>query len=206
MPVTCGPSGAISSKSAALQASLESRLQALLDVNGSLEFALIWKSWDMPSGGPICRLRASRRRKSDKGFSGWPAPQAGSPATDRYNEAGNTDSARRTVALAGGRVAKSEMMDYAGWAAPAARDYKGTNRKSYKERGGGKKGEQLPNQVLHLAIGTTSTPFNAEMAKSGALNPEHSRWLMGFPAGWSNFAPTETRSSRRQRPSSLRRT
>jgi hypothetical protein len=31
----------------------------------------------------------------------WPTPMAGSPATEMYNEAGNTDSSRKTVALLG---------------------------------------------------------------------------------------------------------
>jgi len=45
-----------------------------MDVNGSPEYALTWSTWDMPSGVPICRLRASARRTSAKGFSGWPTP------------------------------------------------------------------------------------------------------------------------------------
>jgi len=32
----------------------------------------------------------------------WPTPMASSPATDQYNEAGNTDSGRKTVALVSG--------------------------------------------------------------------------------------------------------
>ena len=32
-------------------------------------------------------------------LTGWPAPMAGSPATENYNEAGNNDSSRKTVAL-----------------------------------------------------------------------------------------------------------
>ena len=34
------------------------------------------------------------------GLTGWPRPQAGSPATDSYNAAGNTDSSRKTKAIA----------------------------------------------------------------------------------------------------------
>lgn len=60
--------------SAALQLSLESRLQARLDVNGSPEFALTWKEWAMQSGPPICALRASARRTKDSGCTGWPTP------------------------------------------------------------------------------------------------------------------------------------
>src|SRR5690606_9334955 len=73
---TCGQSSTGSSRSAILQSSLENRLQARLDVNGSPEYALTWKHWDMPSGPPICALRASTRRISDKGYTGWPTPMA----------------------------------------------------------------------------------------------------------------------------------
>lgn len=63
-----------SSPSYDLQSSLENRLRAQTDVNGSLEFDLTWKRWDMPSGPPICRLRASPRRTNGSGCSGWPTP------------------------------------------------------------------------------------------------------------------------------------
>ncbi len=55
------------------------------------------------------------------------------------------------------------------WPTPASRDYRYPNAKPYSERGGGKKGEQLPN-----AIG-------------GALNPQWVEWLMGFPIGWTDL-------------------
>ena len=69
-----GPSGESLSPSAVLQLSLESRLRAHLDVNGSLECVLTWKHWDMPSGPQICALRASTRRTVDNDFTGWPTP------------------------------------------------------------------------------------------------------------------------------------
>jgi len=46
-----------------------------MDVNGSLQFALTWKVWDMPAGPPICALRASGRRMFGLGFTGWPTPE-----------------------------------------------------------------------------------------------------------------------------------
>jgi hypothetical protein len=60
-----------SSPSACLQQSLESRLQAKTDVNGSPEYSLTWKHWGMPSRAPICAVRASARRTSDSDCSGW---------------------------------------------------------------------------------------------------------------------------------------
>ena len=59
---TSGPSGTSLSASAYLQLSLENKLRRALDVNGSPEYVLIWKHWDMPLGLPICALRESSDR------------------------------------------------------------------------------------------------------------------------------------------------
>ena len=50
-------------RTATLQSSLESRLQARMAANGSLEYDLTWKRWDMESGPPICALRAQARKR-----------------------------------------------------------------------------------------------------------------------------------------------
>jgi hypothetical protein len=74
---TSGPSGRALSPSAVLQLSLENKLRARLDVNGSPEYALKWKHWPMRSGPRICALRASARRTSDNAFTGWRTPTVG---------------------------------------------------------------------------------------------------------------------------------
>lgn len=71
---TYGPLFNLSSPSYDLQQSLENRLRALLDEDGSPEFDLIWKHWDMPWGLPICRLAASARLTADIDFFSWPTP------------------------------------------------------------------------------------------------------------------------------------
>ena len=75
-PATSGPSYDASSPSAVLQRSLESRLRASLGENGSPEYVLTWKNWDMLSGPPICAQRAWAPPTSGSGCSGWPTPAA----------------------------------------------------------------------------------------------------------------------------------
>ena len=69
---TCGQLFGGSSPSDVLQQSLENRLRARLAGRGSVEYVLTWKRWDMPSGLPICALRASALRTSGKGWGGGP--------------------------------------------------------------------------------------------------------------------------------------
>lgn len=117
---TFGPRCAGSSASAALQSSLENRLRVLLDVNGSPEYALTWKHWAMPSGQPICALRASGRRTSDSGFTGWPSPNTPSGgrsvSTDKMSSTGVTlDGRKHTVSL-------EHVVKFAGWRSPDTSD------------------------------------------------------------------------------------
>ena len=74
----CGPLPTISSTSAALQSSLESRLRARTASVGSTLYRLTWKDRVTPSGRVICALRASGRPISDSGSGllGWPTPNA----------------------------------------------------------------------------------------------------------------------------------
>src|SRR5512144_1997274 len=49
-----GPLFTAASPSASLQSCLENSLRARMDVNGSPEYELTWKAWDMPAGPQIC--------------------------------------------------------------------------------------------------------------------------------------------------------
>ena len=189
-PTETGSNGrpsTISSESVALASSLVNRLRATTASRGSTLFTLTWKQRATPSGLLISALRASAHRIADNGCGSWPTPMAGTPAQNGNNEAGNTDSSRRTVALAAG-------------ATPCTRDYRFANLKSFKERGG-MKGEQLNNQVAHLLpdSGQTQNGFHAQTGKLGQLSPEHSRWLMGYGIEWASCAPTATPSCRKLR-------
>ncbi len=95
-----GQTGSGSSRSADLQQYLVNRLMRLFDMDGLTLFSLTWKAKDTHAGRPYCQLVASARLISDSDCGSWPTPMAGTPAQKGYNEAGNTDSSRKTVALA----------------------------------------------------------------------------------------------------------
>ncbi len=75
-PATCGPSGSISSASAALQRFLESRLKQRLSTDGLILYKATWKTRVTPAGRSVCLLALSVPRISDNGCGSWPTPTA----------------------------------------------------------------------------------------------------------------------------------
>lgn len=101
----CGQNLPVSSRSAALQSQLESRLRALLEGRGFPAYSLTWKHWDMPQRPPICALRASVRRTSGNGSTGLPTPSGtshNSHVAGRLDEWGGSSNPFRGTSL--GRV------------------------------------------------------------------------------------------------------
>lgn len=102
----------------------------------------------------------------------WPTPQANDstgPNSVERQERRRTEAPKRTT---GGPPGFSNLRDaaqLAAWATPAARDYRHANAQSFAERGGGKKGEQLNNQVVHLAAWTT--PSATDSRRAGTITP-----------------------------------
>ena len=129
-------------------------------------------------------------------LSGWPTPMAGTPAQNGNNAAGNNDSSRKTVWLAG-------------WGTPTANEPGGSPEAFVarkQEKVGGDAVTMLTHQVRAYlpgparltASGEMLTGSPAGMESGGQLNPAHSRWLMGLPPEWDACAPTATRSTRKR--------
>jgi hypothetical protein len=168
------------------------------------EYEHHWTELVTPNGMVVPCLRA-RRRTSGNACSGWPSPMTGSPETDTYDAAGNTDSSRRTVELVGGWVtptsrdhkmsthrdrAKGEQLDgqahMAGWATPQTTDAASAGSRN-TETSKAHPGYSLTDQARGDS-GTGRSGSPVETGKRGALNPALSRWLMGYPPAWCRAA------------------
>jgi hypothetical protein len=179
---TFGPTSSISSASADLSMSLANRLQA---GNANAWFDLVQadlEGMDTPSG--LCRLRqrASVRRTSESGPTGWPTPVANTnpqPETKRglqhvsgaaINGMGNTDNEQHSIAISG-----------------CGHEYVSTGREQDPAASAGLRGDYRP---LRLTVfGEMRTGSFVEMANGVQLNPAHSRWLMGLPHAWDESSP-----------------
>lgn len=151
---TCGPTSSGLSSSAALSQSLANRLRARTDSLGSTLYTLTWKVRTTPAGRSICALRGSVRRTSDSDSTGWPTPTA-ADSQRGVRDARPWDTGKPL----------GQIVALAAWATPAARDHRHANAQPFAERGGGKKGEQLNNQVVHLA--GWPTPMARTPARNG---------------------------------------
>lgn len=195
-----GGHGVGSSTSVDLQLSLASRLRALMDVDGSPEYELTWKQWDMPSRPPICRLRASARRTSGNACGGWPTARA----QDSYERTSWPFIEKMAAGEVQAQMTLSRAARMAGWRTPSASDGEGgsmdvllAQRNGYSPKL--KLRDQAPLAMTHGAI-PSGSPVQTE--RRGALNPALSLWLMGYPEEWLSCGVRAMQSSRRSRQSS----
>ena len=101
----------------------------------------------MTGGGQAKRALNPDRSNDLNDFAmlaGWPTPMAGTPAQNGNNAAGNNDSSRKTVALAG-------------WITATTRDWKDTAGDIRPRKDGSARMDQLPRQANLAAWGTPLT-------------------------------------------------
>jgi len=178
--------------SADLCAFLESKLRAALDVNGSPEYALTWRQWDMPQGPQICALRASARRTSGSDCGGWPTAQARDyKDTPGMSETGtNPDGSERSRLDQLPRVAALTTPEQSG--GPAAMEKQGEFLPDGSQTAGypTPQEDNANNSMGHKGTAFSDLPTTAMDAfkmpdmTGWKLNPGFSGWLMGYPKAW----------------------
>ena len=206
---TSGRTSTTSLASTALQRSLASRLQALMDSAGSTLYRLTWKTRATPSGRLICARRASVPRTSGSGSTGWPTPTCNTknqPETARGLEtlAGSarlagwptttaTDSERR------GRLdehAQNKTLNHiaqiAGWPTPSANEFAHNDREKLIARRQRCKTATGNGNGFGLTLAqclTINTPMPARFTVSGQM-------LTGFSAGMESGGQLNPEHSR----------
>jgi hypothetical protein len=136
-----------------------------MDVNGSPEFALTWKDWDMPAGEPICALRASERRTGDKGCFGWHTPTV----RDLRNSGGDGKNPRDLVR----QVALTH------WPTPDTNECGGPQEPAKRRAGG--HSPRVQDVALLAAWPTPNTMEGGQTSRGGKRKGEA---LMGGLVGW----------------------
>ena len=204
---TCGQPFTTSSKSASLQQSLESRLQAKTATLGSTLYTLTWKPWVTPSGRSRFRLRASVRRTSETGSTGWPTPTTadGSGGGQAKRAMGETRHGSNlndfamlagwpttTVADASRGVKEARPWDtgkplgqivaLAGWGTPTSSEPGGTGEQ-YVTRSQAKTGNGAPTMLAHqVALAGWNTPCSSD--GNGGKRPHPDTTMTGqHPSG-----------------------
>jgi hypothetical protein len=174
---TYGPHGIGSSASVVLTSSLVSKLRTV--AIGSTLYRQTWKEKATPSGRRYWGHTASAPRTSDSGCIGWPTPNTPSGgrsvSIDKMDATGRTkDGKKHTASL-------EHAVKFVGWPTPVVNDATGSQY-SYSQGNHDKPVLKLPG-----AVQLTSS---AATASAGQLNPEFSRWLMGYPAVWGSCGAT----------------
>ncbi len=117
------------------------------------------------------------------------ARQWATPTSNEHTGAGHPDSKQGTMNLrsqavtwatpdcntstySNGKMGPNIREQAAAWPTPASRDYRTPNSKTLEERGGGTKGEQLPNYVEHhFSPQDQPTPPGQESSSTGPTSP-----------------------------------
>lgn len=117
------------------------------------------------------QAEAKAKGINGNGF-GMPLAMQAKVATRDWSTPGANDGSRGAdrVRRDNGQPNSSLKTDIENWPTPAVRDFKGTNLEPFADRGGGSKGEQLPNFVEHKW--RTPQTMDAERGSNGTWVPQ----------------------------------
>ena len=179
--LTTGTSGRISdisSRSDALQSSLESRLRQRL--NGSDLCEVIWKPWTTPWGQCLSRPRARVRTTCEIGSGLWATIRA-------------TDGAKGGPNMSFG-AGGQPLPAMAAWSTPRASPNENRTTKATPAQLAGKHGQYLAVQALTAGVWQTPVADDAPDREKGKINSRGEAKLSGqaVQATW----PTTTTTTR----------
>ena len=193
---TYGPSTGALSGTETLQSCLENRLRVRLEGTGSTMFQTTLKHWVTKSGRRIFAQRARAVRISGAGFGSWPTPRS----IDGEKGARTQSGVEAEVARKGHLDELPSVASLSSWpAVPDAMDAALLLN-------------LVPDLLSLMDSGATQVGFYADrsgvvvISVGGPLNPEHSRWLMGYPAELGCCGATAMQSIRTSRRGSSKRT
>jgi hypothetical protein len=137
-----------------------------LGANGSMEYSLTWKQWAIGSREPICALRGSGHRTSDKDYTGWQTPTVEDSA-----RAGSADDYMKYVnhgQTSGCRLRSQAQI--AGWPTPNCADVnasRSSTPQAYSKRWMEREnhGSQLAHTAQALVGWPTASARDAGMRK-----------------------------------------
>ena len=163
-----GPLFTASSPSAALQRFLESRLRARMAGSGSPLYVLTWSAVDMPSGVPILQRRASGRRTSGKGSSGWPTPMVVEPEPEDGKDSPARQAMNRNYTNLGRLVHR-----LTGWPTPDASALNvGADLETHLKRVASLKAKKINGNGAGLPLGIVSQMAGWPTPQASTGGPE----------------------------------